>query len=584
MKSRTSFFNPTVFVKDITRFAPAWAFYLVAVGLVMVSTMVDSLNWSSCYVEIAWDLARTLEAMAVVNFVYALVCSQLLFGDLFNTRLCNALHAFSLRREGWFGSHCVAGMAFSLVPNFIMSLVFLLFLGDMWFISFFWLLANALQFLFFFAVGAFSAVSTGNRFGMALVYGLINLIAVLVIWLVTTFYEPLFYGVPLSLDKIAMLSPVVWMAGYELELFSFEFVSAEDKIIAMNGSRYNEYLYHGLSDGWWYLLAVTVVGVAFLVGALLLYRRRKLEKAGDLMAFSFFRLPFSVLMTLGVAAVFQLVDEELIGTDTYVFLIVGLMVGLFGSEMLLQRTVRVFKKKTFLKLIAIGGIFGLSILLTALDPLGVFRWTPEPDRVASVTISNDYRYEPDAIHVSEENREWTITDPELIGEVVALHGQILEEDRVDTKYWYRYESVKPVYLRYTLKSGRVVNRRYYVEAGTEAWDDLARFYESPPFLLGSPLWEQMADAVYRAEVLKQNVIQPVAVDAGELLETLKADCEEADVRLDQEPVCRVWFYFEGYYIPGGIEKIEIYPYCTQTLQWLQQHGLTVEGTTPASAK
>ena len=29
MKSKTSFFNATVFRKDITRFAPLWALYLI---------------------------------------------------------------------------------------------------------------------------------------------------------------------------------------------------------------------------------------------------------------------------------------------------------------------------------------------------------------------------------------------------------------------------------------------------------------------------------------------------------------------------------------------------------------------------
>ncbi len=565
MKSKTSFFNRTAFVKDVTRFAPVWAFYLVVVGLVMVSNMVDSLNWSFCYEEIAWDLTKTLEGMAVANFVYALVCSQLLFGDLFNTRLCNALHAFPLQREGWFGSHCVAGMAFSVVPNFVLSLAFLLFLGDMWFIIIFWLLASTLQFLFFFAVGAFSAVCTGNRFGMALVYGLINLFAVLVIWLATTFYEPLFYGVPLSLDELAMFSPVVWIATDGLELFYIEY-----KVTDINGSRYAEYLYHGLSDGWWYLVIVAVVGVAFLVGALLLYRRRDLEKAGDLVAFPFFSLPFSVLMTLGVAAVFQMMDEELIGTETYVFLIAGLILGLFSSEMLLKRTVRVFKKKAFLKLLAIGGLFGLSILLTALDPLGITRWTPEPDRVASVTISNDYSYDPDAFHHSVLDQQWSITDPELIEEVVELHGLILEEDRLNEVRYY-YENVREVYLHYTLNNGREVNRRYYVKVGTEAWDALARFYEAPPFLLGNPQWESMLDAVYRADAMKQFT----KAEARQLLETLKTDCEEGDVRLDQESVCRVWFYFEDYYVPGGLLQVEIYPYCTQTLQWLREHGVSV---------
>ena len=35
MKSRTSFFNPTVFKKDLTRFAPTWALYTVGLFMMM---------------------------------------------------------------------------------------------------------------------------------------------------------------------------------------------------------------------------------------------------------------------------------------------------------------------------------------------------------------------------------------------------------------------------------------------------------------------------------------------------------------------------------------------------------------------
>ena len=38
MKSRTSFFNITLFKKDITRFAPLWVLYTVAMSLMMLTT------------------------------------------------------------------------------------------------------------------------------------------------------------------------------------------------------------------------------------------------------------------------------------------------------------------------------------------------------------------------------------------------------------------------------------------------------------------------------------------------------------------------------------------------------------------
>ena len=38
-----------------------------------------------------------------------LLAALVLFGDLDNPRMCNALHALPLRRETWFFSHAAAG-------------------------------------------------------------------------------------------------------------------------------------------------------------------------------------------------------------------------------------------------------------------------------------------------------------------------------------------------------------------------------------------------------------------------------------------------------------------------------------------
>ena len=110
MKSRTSFFDRTVLKKDITRFAPLWALYLIGGLMIAISSGIsgDELN-------------EVLGGLGIVSFSYAILVAQLLFGDLFNTRLCNALHAMPLRREGWFFTHVIAGILFSLVPNLLIA-------------------------------------------------------------------------------------------------------------------------------------------------------------------------------------------------------------------------------------------------------------------------------------------------------------------------------------------------------------------------------------------------------------------------------------------------------------------------------
>ena len=111
MKSKTSFFNGSVLRKDITRFAPAWGLYLTAILLLSLTLFTEE------DIHLAQTMGVSLGIFSAVNFCYALVCGALLFGDLFNSRLCNALHAMPMRREGWFATHLTAGMLFSMVPS-----------------------------------------------------------------------------------------------------------------------------------------------------------------------------------------------------------------------------------------------------------------------------------------------------------------------------------------------------------------------------------------------------------------------------------------------------------------------------------
>ena len=118
MKSRMLFFNGTVFKKNITRFAPVWALYSVFLLMLMVVMALDN---SSYY--FASNIADSTTPFAIINFFYALVCTQLLFGDLCNSRMCNALHAMPLRREQWFFTNVLSGLDFSVIPNTAFAII-----------------------------------------------------------------------------------------------------------------------------------------------------------------------------------------------------------------------------------------------------------------------------------------------------------------------------------------------------------------------------------------------------------------------------------------------------------------------------
>lgn len=572
MKLRISCFDKTVFRKDITRFAPLWAIYLIGGLLIMLTNLAGKDPHPA-----AQDLASTIGPFSIINLIYAALCAQLLFGDLYNSRLCNALHATPLRRETWFATHTVSGLCFSIVPHFIGTVLMLPMLANVAVVGWIWLLGMTLEFLFFFGLAVFSAFCAGNRLAMAAVYGILNFASLIAYWFVTTIYEPLLYGVTINDEIFALLSPVVQMAGSS-KLVTFTHIDGV--------AYYNSWVYQGLGEGWGYLAICASIGVAFMALALLLYRHRKLECAGDFIAVKSMEPIFAVVFTLCVGCVFAFVGEAF--ADYLLFLIVGLILGWFVGQMLLRRTIRVFQGKTFLKFGILALALGATLLITTLDPLGITRWVPEQGSIKKVEVSQDQRIYPLSA------RTLNITNPEEIQKVLDAH-----EDLLNYRYYSGNGRSTPMTIRYTMKDGAQVSRTYTVYAKADAWDIFKGMFDTPKRILGYSDWEDFVkntnvrlDGTTLLERCKMYVAKQV--DKGEidqkemeaeyaalhetlrrsLLEALKADCEAGHLpqtMVDQSAKYKYWLELEdksGYHY----RSITIYDTSYNTLAWLKEYG------------
>lgn len=122
MKSKTSFFNKTVFKKNLTRFAPVMAVYTLCLILGMMMLYQNNEEMGRTF-WFASRIAGNLQLMGLVNLLFAPLCAMLLFGDLYNSRMCNALHAMPMRRETLFLTNVVSGLLFSMIPTAVMALL-----------------------------------------------------------------------------------------------------------------------------------------------------------------------------------------------------------------------------------------------------------------------------------------------------------------------------------------------------------------------------------------------------------------------------------------------------------------------------
>lgn len=549
MKSRTSFFNPTILRKDITRFAPAWVLYFIGGLLVAVNVIASPYNGGST----ASNLFQLLPASAFISLVFGLLNAQLLFGDLLSKKMCNALHAMPIRRETWFATHFIAGILFLLVPNALLVTFVGCFMGQYWYLAPLWLLATTAQYLFFFSVGVFCATCTGQRFAGVALYGLVNFLSLLVMWFVNAFYIPMLKGIVLSERLFCCFAPAVWLIGFEGDYARFaSFFSNTDHRV--------HYEFKGFGDSWWYLIAVAAAAVVFAVVALLLYRRRKLERAGDFIAFRWLEPVFSVLLTLCAGAFLQ----GIFGTG---FQYVGFVIGFFVSQMLLQRRVNVFKKKTFITLGVFVGVMVLSLVLTALDPLGITRWTPKPQQVKSVVLTDDYNFDP---LYDEPYYLISLEDADAIEDVIDIHEMLIEAGfNNNTPSWVSgvFSTSQPVTLVYTLHDGRTVSRSYYYAGEGGIGVALKKFYTRPEFIMGYANWEHFIQNVSQVTVDNHAVYGEQAKD---LLRALKADCDARAIYTHEYKYSEVEFFVEFRY-GDKYRSVGITHDCKNTIEYVNTH-------------
>ncbi len=585
MKLKQKFFDGTVLRKDITRFAPVWILYLVGGLLVTVSTLaaLHSLQDIRSSVLLVNDFLRYF---SMINLVYAMVVAQLLFGDLFNSKLCNALHAMPLRREGWFFTHVTAGILFSLVPNTIGALAMAPYLDSFGYVAFLWLGAMMLQYLFFFGLSVFSMQATGKRFAAMVVYGILNFVSLLVLYLLDAVYVPMLYGVQLDTTILHALSPVVYVVVYG-NYFSLAH-RADCPCLLLEHHLQPDYEFHQyellFEGGWTYLYILLGVGILLLVLGLLLYRRRQMETAGDFVAFKPMKPIFRVVFTLAAAGFCHMLAEGIFGfglTTTLIFTFTGLVVGYFVSHMFVERTIKVFKRRTFLGLAGVTILVVMSLALTAWDVFGIASRVPEAENVEKVYIApfvlNDFQAN-NIEDLSQEESLFRSASPEEIQRATEVHRQMYEEgDPLHSGNYRRFT------ILYKMKDGSTLIRCYRVNINGEAYRAVSELFKSPLSVLGAQTLEAFKSMIQYIQCGEGYSL--TASRANSLAEALWADLEAGNLLSDHRYHSR--FHQEkGELLYCGnmsihmldpetghrvFRSVTLYDCCTNTKKWIQEN-------------
>lgn len=461
MRSGTSFFDWTIYRKNLSRFWPLWVINLVVWGFAMplnglMKLRYDAMEDYNPFAAFARNVGNLVQdgglALAVVAglAVAMAMCSHLYFA-----RSANFMGALPARREGQFLSHYAAGLTMLLGPNvvvFLLTLLVELAAGEIWIAPLaFWLLAVSVMEFFFYSFAMCLGQFTGHLLALPFYYGVFNILVLGVVymleWVVGTFY----FGFRSSwdLEWVKWFTPVDALGQVDFDVYKSS-VSA---------------VYEQRAEGWTELAVYAAVAVVLTAGALLLYRRRKLETAGDAVAVKAMRPVFKYGVALCAGMFLGYFTYEMFSLEELglcISVVVWGVVGYFVAQMLLDKSFRVLKKWKGAAAVAV--VFVVLFAAIAFDFTGFERRVPAASEVQSVTISglNGQPYDDGAWLHSVE-----LTDPESIQAVIDLHRGIVEVGEDGESYdqnthysWISFD------VTYTLTNGRTLSRGYNVRAGS----------------------------------------------------------------------------------------------------------------------
>lgn len=484
MRSKISFFSRTIFLKNMTRFWPIGVFYFLAWLFIMpinlwgtmTSSFLAAADGSIINDIITTDIYRKgFITGSWLIAVFGILAAMGVFSYLYTSRSACMFHALPVRREGLFVTNYLSGLSFLLVPNviiFILTMIVEAACGHLNLAALLsWLGVVSALSLLFYSFGAFCAMFTGNIVALPVFYVILNVVAVgaelMIKVILSTFVFGMTYNRSISLG---ILSP--W---YQLNTIR---LSSDGKIIC-----------------WGTVITYAVAGAVLTVLALFVYRKRRVESAGDIVAVRparpVFKYGAAFCFALFVSYIFyHIPGAASIGESFWRILVCMLAAGIIGyylSDMLLKKTFRVIRSGFKGCLIFSGALLVLLVAMK-LDIFGYEQRVPDTADISRAYI--DYNINLPKNGTIPMYFYGLRTDSgDQIAQIVDLHKDIISDKAQLESYNYfpsgasdaDTRSATSVGIYYIMKDGRTMLRTYLLPVTKELLQDA-----------GSPVSEYLA--------------------------------------------------------------------------------------------
>lgn len=467
MKSKISFFNKTIFKKNIGLYWPIWVGYLLILLFMHPITLWSEFEYGKYY-DLYTSQMKFEDAIGTISIsingwviVFAAVITAMaLYSYIYNAKSANMIHALPVDKKQLFGTNVISGLVMLIVPQVITAVisvgVCLAFGMTRVEIIGLWLLESMAIAFVAFAFASFCAMMTGLLVALPIYVLVINFLpiwAYYMVYLIVDVYAYGAYGLGSHIQHIVqdVLSPISSLVEY----IGFRAIYENEVCIGME-------IYGGKLLVAYVVLAIVLYAVAYFT-----YKKRHIEKAGEWITVEWLKPVFRFIVGIsagiyGGLMIRILFDEMGIIVEGIGFVILMLVLGGFGyfvAEMIVRKNFQVFQKKNWIKC----GIFSVILLACFGGMLVVAdrteKYVPELDEVEKVSIASTYEMTRDG-----KDAKQFIKLHEKIIENIDL---IEERSEIDILGNCQYGYIS---ITYTLKNGDFVDRRYSLLGGVEEID------------------------------------------------------------------------------------------------------------------
>lgn len=547
--------NGALLRKNLIRFWPLWAAYaafwiivmpvLQAVQLFGEEARQKSANHA---VLAAAAASMLLENSRILCMVVAVVAGCLfamaLFSYLYSARSVGMMHAFPICREGLFLTNYFSGVTVFLTTDVAVVLLTAAVHAGAGVLNwknlmiFFW--CNAGEMLFFYSFAVFCAMFTGQILALPVFYAILNGLAAGVNMLLQSFAGAFLYGYQVS-------SPfwIKWLTpAWKLTELSARYPGGE-QVHSPTGLE-NLHI----------VTVYAICGVIFAVLALLVYKTRRSETAGDTVSVRCMRPIFlwgvalCSAFSLGQGIYYLLRDHSGETQANFVPMMICIvlcgLVGYFSAKMLLKKSFRVFRGswRGAAALVAIVLLIGWG---TSADILKIAGRIPAASEVRSLQFQiGGENFSTGSTKDSALIQKFTMVQKAVISEKNLMRQRAEVYNRENREGGSVEYNSAQFSLYYTLKDGTVKRWNYSIfykssdvtSSGGNAISKLAALVRSPKMQEASLLNPLQMHKVQNGEmeylVNGENKAVPFDQDAAErIYQAIRADVEAGNFGRNQ---------------------------------------------------